>query len=134
MRRFTTLSGVQLLVYIKTDSYIPVATLDHLVKEGVVFGVKYAVPRDLWEHDPHLTDIIAAIGAERVISGFGEPPAIAHMLSFGLAGFTAGCVCLAPAISDALFHALKRGDRATAEHLLQPILPLENLRGQINEI
>ncbi|MFN4154387.1 MAG: hypothetical protein ACK4HF_07000 [Paracoccaceae bacterium] len=134
MRRFAAISGVQLLVYIKTDGYIPAETLARLIEEGVVFGVKYAVPRDLWARDPYLADIIGAIGAERIISGFGEPPAVPHMLSFGLPGFTAGCVCISPAISNAFFHALKRGERARAEQLLQPILALEALRSQINEI
>lgn len=134
MRRFTADSGVQLLVYIKTDAYIPAQTLAELVAEGVVFGVKYAVPRDLGATDPYLSDIIGAIGAARIISGFGEPPAIPHMLDFGLPGFTAGCVCIAPSLSNALFQALKQGDKAKAEQLLQPIQPLEALRGQINEI
>lgn len=134
MRSFTAESGVQLLVYIKTDAYIPAQMLGDLVAEGVVFGVKYAVPRDLGAADPYLTDIIAAIGADRVISGFGEPPAIPHMLNFGLPGFTAGCVCIAPSLSTALFHALQQGDKAKAEDLLRSIQPLEILRGQINEI
>lgn len=134
MRQFTADSGVQLLVYIKTDGYISAQTLAELVDEGVVFGVKYAVPRDLGAADPYLTEIIGAIGAARIISGFGEPPAIPHMLDFGLPGFTAGCVCIAPSLSNALFHALKLGDKAKAEELLQPIQPLETLRGQINEI
>lgn len=134
MRRFTAESGVQLLVYIKTDDYIAAPILADLAREGVVFGVKYAVPRTLGAADPYLRDIVQAIGAARVISGFGEPPAVPHMLDFGLPGFTAGCVCIAPALSTALFHALKQGDRAAAERLLQPILPLEILRGQINEI
>ncbi|MDO8884319.1 dihydrodipicolinate synthase family protein [Pseudotabrizicola sp.] len=132
MRRFTAESGVQLLVYIKTDNYIPAQTLAALVAEGVVFGVKYAVPRDLGAPDPYLSDIINAIGTERIISGFGEPPAIPHMLDFGLPGFTAGCVCIAPALSNALFQALKQGDKARAEQLLLPIQPLEALRGQVN--
>ncbi|MDO8881544.1 dihydrodipicolinate synthase family protein, partial [Pseudotabrizicola sp.] len=134
MRAFTAESGVQLLVYIKTDDYIPAHILATLVAEGVVFGVKYAVPRELGAPDRYLSDIIIAIGTKRIISGFGEPPAIPHMLDFGLPGFTAGCVCIAPSLSDALFQALKLGDKATAERLLQPILPMEALRSQINEI
>lgn len=134
LRRFHAASGVQLLVYIKTDGYIPAAMLGDLLGEGVVFGVKYAVPRKPGEADPYLKQIVSAIGAERIISGFGEPPAIAHMLEDGLAGFTAGCVCLAPSMSTALMAALQRGDRAEAERLLEPMLPLERLRGEINEI
>ncbi|GGH59298.1 dihydrodipicolinate synthase family protein [Frigidibacter albus] len=134
LRRFHAECGVQLLVYIKTDGYIPAALLGDLVAEGVVFGVKYAVPRQPGEADPYLGDIVAAIGAERVISGFGEPPAIPHMLDDGLAGFTAGCVCIAPSMSMALLAALKRGDRAEAERLLRPMQALEALRGGHGEI
>lgn len=134
LRRFHAECGVQLLVYIKTDGYIPAALLGDLLAEGVVFGVKYAVPRQPGEADPYLRDIIDALGADRVISGFGEPPAIAHMLDDGLAGFTAGCVCIAPQMSMALLEALKRGDRAGATRLLAPMQPLEDLRGAHGEI
>jgi len=134
LRRFHAECGVQLLAYIKTDGYIPAALLGNLVAEGVVFGVKYAVPRQPGEADPYLAAIVAAIGADRVISGFGEPPAIPHMLDDGLAGFTAGCVCIAPAMSMALLEALKRGDRAEAERLLRPMQALEALRGGHGEI
>ncbi|WP_265502818.1 dihydrodipicolinate synthase family protein [Paracoccus beibuensis] len=134
LRRFHAACGVQLLVYIKTDGYIPASLLGDLLAEGVVFGVKYAVPRQPGEADPYLRAIVAAIGADRVISGFGEPPAIPHMLDDGLAGYTAGCVCIAPSMSMALLDALKRGDRTAAERLLQPMRALEDLRGSINEI
>ncbi|MFN3526031.1 MAG: dihydrodipicolinate synthase family protein [Paracoccus sp. (in: a-proteobacteria)] len=134
LRRFHAECGVQLLVYIKTDGYIPAALLCDLLAEGVVFGVKYAVPRQPGEADPYLRDIVAAIGADRVISGFGEPPAIPHLLDDGLAGFTAGCVCIAPRLSMALLAALQRGDRAEALRLLAPMQPLEDLRGAHGEI
>ena len=134
LRAFYDACGVQLLVYIKTDGYMPADLLGALVAEGVVFGVKYAVPRAEGAADPYLDALIAAIGAERIISGFGEPPAVPHLLDQGLAGFTAGCVCIAPAISTAILAALKAGDRAEATRLLEPILPLEVLRNGINEI
>ncbi|MBL4918069.1 hypothetical protein [Szabonella alba] len=134
LRNFHAGSGVQLLIYIKTDGYIAAADLDTLCAEGVVFGVKYAVPRSDGARDAYLDAIIAAIGAERIISGFGEPPALPHLADYGLAGFTAGCVCIAPALSMAILRALQAGDRARAEALLQPLLPLEALRGEINEI
>jgi len=134
LRAFHATSGVQLLVYIKTDGYFPAEDLTTLCAEGVVFGVKYAVPRGGADRDAYLDAIIAAIGADRVISGFGEPPAVAHMADYGLAGFTAGCVCIAPALSMAILRALQSGDRGRAETLLVPLMPLEALRGEINEI
>lgn len=134
LRRFHAACGVQLLVYVKTEGYIPAALLGDLLAEGVVFGVKYAVPRQPGEADPYLAAIVAALAADRVISGFGEPPAVAHMLEAGLAGYTAGCVCIAPALSMALLAALKRGDRAEALRLLGPMQALEALRGAHGEI
>lgn len=134
MRQFHAKSGVQLLVYIKTDGYIDAAILKDLLDEGAIFGVKYAVPRQPGDADPYLASLIAAIGADRIISGFGEPPAIPHMLEAGLAGYTAGCVCLAPSLSTALLAALKAGDRQRAEQLLRPMQPLEDLRGAHGEI
>lgn len=134
LRLFHANSGVKLLVYIKTDEYLPAVTLATLVKEDVVLGVKYAVPREVGESDFYLKEIISAIGAERLISGFGEPPAVPHMLADKMVSFTAGCVCIAPALSNALFLALKQGDRMESDRLLQNFLPLEALRGEINEI
>ncbi|QDC10640.1 dihydrodipicolinate synthase family protein [Oceanicola sp. D3] len=134
LRRFHGETGTQLMAYIKTDGYMPAADLEQLAAEGVLFGVKYAVPRTDGARDAYLDAIISAIGAERIISGFGEPPALAHMLDYGLAGFTAGCVCLAPRISMRILHALQAGDRQAAEAALQAMLPLEALRSEINEI
>jgi dihydrodipicolinate synthase/N-acetylneuraminate lyase len=134
LRAFHATCGVQLIVYIKAEGYIPAEDLAALCAEGVVFGVKYAVPRSGPGRDAYLDAIIAAIGAGRVISGFGEPPALAHMTDYGLAGFTAGCVCIAPALSMAILRALQSGNRDRAEALLRPLLPLEALRGEINEI
>jgi 4-hydroxy-tetrahydrodipicolinate synthase len=127
-------SGAQLLIYIKTDGYIDVETLTALDRAGALFGIKYAVPRADPTQDPYLDSLIAAVGADRIVSGFGEPPALNHMLGFGLAGFTAGCVCIAPSLSMAVLEALKAGDRAGAEAALAPLKPLEALRGEINEI
>jgi dihydrodipicolinate synthase/N-acetylneuraminate lyase len=64
----------------------------------------------------------------RVVSGIGERPAVVHMLDWHLPGFTTGSGCVAPAQSQALFAACQRGDRAAAEALRAPFLPLEDLR------
>ncbi|MCI4663896.1 MAG: hypothetical protein MRY74_04160 [Neomegalonema sp.] len=127
-------SGAQLLLYVKTDDYIDTEALQRLDEAGVLFGVKYAVPRPAGAEDPYLRAIIDCLGADRIVSGFGEPPAVDHMARFKLAGFTAGCVCIAPSLSMAVLAALKEGDVAGAERTLKPLLPLEALRNEINEI
>ena len=50
------------------------------------------------------------------------------MLDWHLPGFTPGSGCIAPALTQALFAACKQGDRAAAEALRAPFLPLEDLR------
>lgn len=134
MRAFHAESGVPLLVYIKTDNYLPAETLGALVDEGIAVGVKYAVPRAQGAADPYLDALIAEIGASRILSGFGEPPAMAHLRDKGLLSFTTGCCCIAPALSMALFRALKSGASERSERLLTHFLALETLRGKIGEI
>lgn len=134
LEEFVARSGVPLIVYIKADGYVPAAEIGRLQREGAVFGVKYAVPRQNPLDDRYLDDLIAAIGADRIVSGFGEPPALPHLLDFKLAGFTAGCVCIAPTLSAAYHKALKAGNRAEATKLLQPFLPLEAVRERAGAI
>lgn len=131
---FVERSGVPLIVYIKTDQYVPADALGRLVERGIVFGVKYAVPRADPAQDSYLDALIATVGRERIVSGFGEPPALLHLERFDLAGFTAGCVCIAPALSMAFLHALKRRDGAEARRLLKVVEPLEAIRERANAI
>ncbi len=60
--------------------------------------------------------------------------ALPHLDTFGLAGFTAGSVCIAPRLSMRVLAALKARDFALAERLLEPIRPLETLRTEISPI
>lgn len=134
LTRFSEQSGAKLLIYIKKEDYIAPETLSALDDAGALYGVKYAVPRPKGGDDALLRDLIQRIGAERIVSGFGEPPAVHHLTEFKLAGFTAGCVCIAPAISMAVLKALRGGEAERARELMQPLMPLEALRGEINEI
>jgi dihydrodipicolinate synthase/N-acetylneuraminate lyase len=134
LQDFVDRSGVPLIVYIKTDQYVPAKAMGRLVEQGVVFGIKYAVPRADLTQDAYLRELIVAVGADRIVSGFGEPPALPHLVHFKLAGFTAGCVCIAPHLSMSFLHALKRGDEAEAKRLLEVFLPLEALRERHNAI
>jgi 4-hydroxy-tetrahydrodipicolinate synthase len=134
LESFVQRSGVPLIVYIKTDQYVPAKALGSLVAKGTVFGIKYAVPRNDLTQDPYLRELVDAVGTERIVSGFGEPPALPHLLQFKLAGFTAGCVCIAPRLSMTYLRALQKGDRAEAERLLDVFKPLEAIRERANAI
>ena len=128
VRAFVDRAGMPLILYLRGDGYLPPAVLGRLVDDGVVFALKYAVPRPDPADDPYLAAITDHVPASRIVSGFGEPPAVPHLATFGLAGFTAGCVCIAPRRSMAILRALQAGDKTTAESLLEALLPLEALR------
>lgn len=128
LRGFVDRAGLPLITYIRADNYLPPHVLGKLVDDGVVFALKYAVPRVDTTTDPYLDEILKLVPAGRVVSGFGEPPALPHMQTFGLAGFTAGCVCIAPRRSMAILAALQDGAYDQAHDLLGPLRNLEALR------
>jgi dihydrodipicolinate synthase/N-acetylneuraminate lyase len=134
IKTFVEGSGVPLILYIKAENYTPAEAVERLVDQGAVFGIKYAVPRADLAVDPYLNSLISAIGRERIVSGFGEPPALPHLSHFRLAGFTAGCVCIAPFLSMSYLRALQRDDKDEARHLLAIFEPLEGIRERANAI
>lgn len=128
LRTFVDRAGIPLIVYIRATDYLPPVALGRLVADGTVFALKYAAPRPDPAVDPYLQAILEHVPASRVVSGFGEPPALPHMETFGLAGFTAGCVCIAPRRSIAILAALRARDFDTARDLMRPLRDLEALR------
>ena len=130
VRNFVQASGTQAILYMKSDNYLATSVVEELVKDGTLFSIKYAIPRADTAVDPVLDDLISAIGAERIVSGFGEPPALPHLQHKGLAGFTAGCVCIAPTISQSFLKALKAGEFDRARTILDTFAPLEVLRDE----
>ncbi len=134
LKLFVQRAGIPVIPYIKEDGYLSPQTLGRLYRDGDLAAIKYAVPRADTRIDEYLTAILHEVPRERIVSGFGEPPALDHCQAFGLAGFTAGAVCLAPRRSMAILHALQAGDSAAARTLLAPIMPLEDLRQRINPI
>jgi dihydrodipicolinate synthase/N-acetylneuraminate lyase len=121
-------AGKPLVAYIRQRDYLAPGGLARLVAEGAVVAVKYGVAMPAAGRDPYLDELVAAIGAERILSGSGELLAVPHLSQHGLAGFTSGCVCLAPRLSGRVCAALRRGDRAALDRLLPPIRALERLR------
>lgn len=128
IRRLADALGAPLVLYLKSETYIPIESLQSLAREGRVCGVKYAVPRTDPSVDDYLKRLVASCGVEILISGFGERPAVAHCRSFGIKAFTSGLVCIAPHLSSRLLRALAREDYDEAESLRKQFLALEDLR------
>jgi dihydrodipicolinate synthase/N-acetylneuraminate lyase len=51
-----------------------------------------------------------------------------------LAGFTSGCVCVAPKLSASMLKAMRLGNWDEAERIRKVFKPLEDLRNAINPI
>lgn len=130
VRDFVQTSGTQAILYLKNDNYLSNDTIEALVADGSLFSVKYAIPRENPSNDPILDNLITAIGTERIVSGFGEPPALPHFEHHKLSGFTAGCVCIAPSLSQTFLRSLQAGDFAKARVQLKAFDELESLRDE----
>jgi dihydrodipicolinate synthase/N-acetylneuraminate lyase len=134
LREFAEAAGMPLTLYLKdelgfgADRAAGLDTIGRLVGSGVCCAIKYAVVRRDPTQDDYLAALLARVDRRRVVSGIGERPAVIHLLDWHLPGFTTGSGCVAPALSQALFAACQRRDRAAAEALRSHFLPLEDLR------
>jgi dihydrodipicolinate synthase/N-acetylneuraminate lyase len=134
VRKFVEAAGVPALLYIKHDGYIEPADVARLCGDGLISAIKYATVRDNPAHDPYLRELVGVVDPASIISGIGEQPAIVHLRDFGLGGFTTGCGCVAPALSQAMLGAIRRHDWAEAERVRKVFEPLEDLRNAISPI
>jgi dihydrodipicolinate synthase/N-acetylneuraminate lyase len=134
IRDFVASVGVPAIVYVKNDGYIEPEEIAALDAEGLVSAIKYAVVRKDTSDDPYLRKLVSMVDTSKIISGIGEQPAIVHMRDFGLGGFTSGCVCVAPRLSQAMLAAVQRQDWAEADRLRRIFVPLEDLRNAVNPI
>ena len=134
VRRFVDELGRPAVLYIKSDGYIEVEDVKPLMDDGLLSFIKYATVRENTADDDYLRRLVDTVGPDRIISGIGEQPAIVHLRDFGLAGFTSGCVCVAPQLSTDMLGALKSGDYEAAERIRTVFEPLEDLRNSINPI
>ena len=134
IRAFADAAGLPVVVYVKNDGYIEPDEIAALDREGLVSAVKYAVVRKDTGDDPYLRRLVSLVDTGKIISGIGEQPAIVHTRDFGLAGFTSGCVCVAPRLSQAMLAAVQRKDWAEAERIRGIFKPLEDQRNAINPI
>jgi dihydrodipicolinate synthase/N-acetylneuraminate lyase len=134
VRRFVEAAGVPALLYIKHDGFIEPADAARLCRDGLISAIKYATVRPDPAHDPYLRELVGLVDPEIIISGIGEQPAIVHLRDFGLGGFTTGCGCVAPKLSQAMLAAIRAQQWAEAERIRSVFEPLENLRNAINPI
>jgi dihydrodipicolinate synthase/N-acetylneuraminate lyase len=134
LREFADAAGMPLTLYLKdelgfgADRAAGLDAVGRLVESGVCCAIKYAVVRKDPTHDEYLAGLLARVDRRHVVGGIGERPAVVHMLDWHLPGFTTGSGCIAPVLTQALFAACERGDRAAAEGLRARFLPLEDLR------
>jgi len=123
LREIADACGVPLILYLKSEDSFGAdrdAGLDavaRLVRDGVAVAIKYAVVRDDPRQDPYLDGLLRRVERPRVVSGIGERPAFVHMRDFGLAGFTTGSGCVAPALCASLFDACRSQDWTRAEEI-----------------
>lgn len=134
LRRFAEAAGVPALVYIKHDGFIEPEDVAALDRDGCVSAIKYATVRADTANDPYLRRLVQVVDPGKIISGIGEQPALVHLRDFGLGGFTSGCVCVAPRLSQAMLAAMRRGDWAEADRIRSLFKPLEDLRNAIHPI
>jgi dihydrodipicolinate synthase/N-acetylneuraminate lyase len=134
IRRFVDAAGVPALLYIKNDGYIDVADVRQLAESKVISGIKYAVVRENTARDSYLRALCDNVDRQMIVGGIGEQPAIIHMREFGIPGFTAGVVCVAPKLSAAMLKAIRAGDWQKAEQIRQACKPLEDIRNAINPV
>jgi dihydrodipicolinate synthase/N-acetylneuraminate lyase len=126
--------GKQLILYIKSETGLTPEALGRLVERGVVCAVKYGIERPDPKHDDFLKRILDNVDRALVVSGMGERPVIVHLRDFRLAGFTSGCVCIAPRNAMLLLKAMQRSDWAEAERLRAIFMPLEDCRIRLHLI
>jgi len=134
LARIADTAGIPLTLYIKSEDYVEVDALARLIERGTLIAVKYAIPRENPANDPYLRRLLQHVPASKLISGMGERPALVHLREFGLAAWTTGSGCIAPRSVMELLRAVKRDDRATAQHLYDTFMPLETLRDEISLI
>ncbi len=134
LRHFVEAIGRPAVLYLKEENYVDTRNIKKLYDDGLLSWVKYAVVRKDPLEDPFLEEIVDLIDPALVVSGMGEQPAIVHMRSFGLAGFTSGCVCVNPRLAQQMLQALHDNDETLAESIQQKFSPLEDLRNEINPV
>ena len=133
-RKFVEALGKPAVLYIKFEGYLEPETVASLVDDGLVSWIKYAIVRKDTAQDDYLSRLIELVDPRLIVSGIGEQPAIIHFTKFKINGFTSGCVCVRPDLSQKMLTAINSGDLEQAEKIRRIFQPLEDLRNEINPI
>lgn len=133
-RKFVEALGKPAVLYIKFEGYLEPETVASLVDDGLVSWIKYAIVRKDTAQDDYLSRLIELVDPRLIVSGIGEQPAIIHFTKFKINGFTSGCVCVRPDLSQKMLTAINSGDLEQAEKIRGIFQPLEDLRNEINPI
>jgi len=134
LRFFAEKLGKPVVAYIKHEGYLDVDDLKHLVDDGLISWIKYAIVREDPGEDAYLSELVEKVDPKLIVSGIGEQPAVTHLRDFGINSFTAGCICLRPDLSLALLKAIQAGDYNRATEIQKIFEPLEDLRNEINPV
>jgi dihydrodipicolinate synthase/N-acetylneuraminate lyase len=134
IRKFADALGKPIVLYIKYKDYIEPENAQRLVDDGVISWIKYAIVEDNPADDAYLSKLTSLVDPNIIVSGIGEQPALTHLKDFGITGFTAGCVCIRPDLSQKMLKAIQTNDLETAETIRKTFEPLENLRNNINPV
>jgi dihydrodipicolinate synthase/N-acetylneuraminate lyase len=122
------------VLYIKRDGYITPTGAAKLVADGLVSFIKYAIVREDPALDPFLSELIQVVDPRIIVSGIGEQPALVHLDQFKINGFTAGCVCVRPDLSQEMLEMIKSGNHERVREIQSIFRPLEDLRNGINPV
>jgi dihydrodipicolinate synthase/N-acetylneuraminate lyase len=133
-RKFVETLGKPAVLYIKFEGYLEPETVAQLVNDGLVSWIKYAIVRDDPAKDDYLSRLVEVVDPRLIVSGIGEQPAITHLTRFQINGFTSGCVCIRPDLSQKMLYAINNGQLNIAEIIRKTFKSLENLRNEINPI
>jgi dihydrodipicolinate synthase/N-acetylneuraminate lyase len=134
LRFFAESLGKPVVAYIKHEGYLDVDDLKHLVDDGLISWIKYAIVREDPNEDAYLSELVDKVDPRLIVSGIGEQPAVVHLRDFGINSFTAGCICLRPDLSLALLKAIQSGEFDRAAEIQKIFAPLEDLRNEINPV
>ncbi|HIE99936.1 MAG TPA: dihydrodipicolinate synthase family protein [Planctomycetes bacterium] len=133
-RHFVEAINRPAVLYIKEEGYISPEGAAELVADGLVAFIKYAIVRNDPAQDDFLERLVDKVDPTRICSGIGEQPALVHMTKFRCSGYTSGCVCVNPGLSQKMLAAIVDRDYDTAEDIRKQFQPLEDLRNGIHPI